>query len=63
MDIKDISKIQQGVNAKKNRIEHLKIGAVVLFIFYRKELESINEVLLHSRKADSGNPDRDVAEE
>ena len=32
MDIKDISKIQQGVNAKKNRIEHLKIGAVVLFM-------------------------------
>ena len=41
----------------------ISVGAVVLFIFYRKELESINEVLLHSRKADSGNPDRDVAEE
>lgn len=41
----------------------ISVGAVVLFVFYRKELESINEVLLHSRKADSGNPDRDVTEE
>ena len=41
----------------------ISVGAVVLFVFYRKELESINEVLLHSRKTDSGNPDRDVTEE
>lgn len=32
MDIKDIKKLQQGVNTKDNQIEHIKIGAVVFFM-------------------------------
>lgn len=32
MDIRDIKKIQQGVNTKDNQIDRIKIGAVVLFM-------------------------------
>ena len=32
MDIKDIKKLQQGVNTQDNQIDRIKIGAVVLFM-------------------------------